>query len=169
MNRTWCGALLALAACGAPEAPTAAAPASAVNQSMTITTAEERGTLSGLEQYFAGQSTVKMLFGPNGPRDFGGAYVTFETGARTAWHSHPAGQTLVVTEGSGWVQAAGGPRLDLKPGDVVWTPPGVRHWHGATASTSMTHMALQGAVDGSTVDWFEQVSDEQYLAARKGE
>ena len=103
-----------------------------------------------------------MLFGPNGPRTFGGATVVFEPGARTSWHSHPAGQTLVVTDGSGWMQTDGGPRHEVKAGDVVWTPPGVRHWHGATTATAITHIALQGEVSGRTVDWFEPVTDAQY-------
>ncbi|MCB9546947.1 MAG: cupin domain-containing protein [Myxococcales bacterium] len=104
-----------------------------------------------------------MLFSPEGARTFGGATVAFEPGARTAWHVHPAGQTLVVTAGSGWLQAEGEPRRDLRPGDVVWTPPGVRHWHGATAATAMTHIALQGALDGAVVDWQAQVTDAEYL------
>ncbi|MCB9793637.1 MAG: cupin domain-containing protein [Alphaproteobacteria bacterium] len=106
-----------------------------------------------------------MLFSPEGARRFGGATVRFEPGARTAWHSHPAGQTLVVTEGSGWVQVEGEPRQDLRPGDVVWTPPGQRHWHGATDSAAMTHIALQGEVDGEVVDWQEPVPEARYLDA----
>lgn len=128
-----------------------------------VTTAAERGSFTGGEDWFTGTATVAMLFSPNGPRDFGGASVAFEPGARTAWHAHPAGQTLVVTEGHGWVQLEGEARRDIRTGDVVWTPPGVRHWHGATATTAMTHLALQGAVDGAVVDWQEHVTDAQYL------
>lgn len=122
----------------------------------------ERGEQPGGTEHFTGATKIAMLFVPNGSRDFSGAYVTFEPGARTAWHSHPAGQTLVVTEGSGWVQLEGQPRVEMKPGDVVWTPPNVRHWHGATETSSMTHIALQGAVEGSAVDWAEHVTDAQY-------
>ena len=128
-----------------------------------VTRATERESFVGSEQHFTGRATVRLLFAPGGPRAFGGASVTFEPCARTAWHSHPAGQTLVVTDGSGWAQLAGGPRLDLEPGDVMWTPPGVLHWHGARESTSMTHLALQGAVDGNVVEWGELVTDQEYL------
>ena len=106
-----------------------------------------------------------MLFAPNGPRTFSGALVSFEPGARTRWHSHPAGQTLIITAGVGWVQLEGEERLEAKSGDVVWTPPGIRHWHGAQPSTTMSHIALQGAVDSRAVDWFEPVSRESYEQA----
>ncbi len=88
--------------------------------------------------------------------------MTFEPGARTAWHTHPLGQTLIVTAGCGWVQHEGGPVEEIRPGDVVWFSPGEKHWHGATATTGMTHTALQEALDGKVVDWMEKVSDEQY-------
>ena len=91
-----------------------------------------------------------------------GASVTFEPGARTAWHTHPLGQTLIVTAGCGWVQRGGGPVEEIRPGDVVWFPPGEKHWHGATPTTAMTHIAIQETLDGKVVDWMEQVSDEQY-------
>jgi quercetin dioxygenase-like cupin family protein len=93
-----------------------------------------------------------------------GASVTFEPGARTAWHTHPLGQTLIVTFGLGWVQRWGGPIEEVRPGDVVWFSPGEKHWHGATATTAMTHIAIQEALNGSPVEWMEQVSDEQYRA-----
>jgi len=93
-----------------------------------------------------------------------GARVTFEPGARTAWHTHPLGQTLIVTGGAGWVQQWGGPIQDIRPGDVVRIPPGQKHWHGATATTGMTHIAIQEHLDGKTVDWMEMVSDVQYGA-----
>lgn len=127
-----------------------------------ISTAAERDTFDGDAQYFTGGARIAMLFAPHGPRDFSAASVAFEPGARTAWHSHPAGQTLVVTEGAGWVQTEGGERRRIEPGDVVWTPPGVRHWHGATRSTAMTHLALQSAVDGQVVDWQAHVDDATY-------
>jgi quercetin dioxygenase-like cupin family protein len=88
--------------------------------------------------------------------------VTFAPGARSAWHTHPAGQLLIVTSGTGWVQEEGGEKREIKPGDVIWTPPGVKHWHGATATTSMGHIAITSVVDGKNVDWAEKVSDEQY-------
>ena len=91
-----------------------------------------------------------------------GASVTFEPGARTAWHTHPLGQTLIVTSGCGWVQRWGGPVEEIRPGDVVWFPPGEKHWHGATATTAMAHIAIQERADGKTVDWMEHVTDEQY-------
>jgi quercetin dioxygenase-like cupin family protein len=90
------------------------------------------------------------------------AYVTFEPGARTAWHTQPLGQALIVTAGCGWVQQEGGPIEEVHPGDVVWFPPGVKHWHGAAPRTAMTHIAIQEALDGKAVDWLEHVSDEQY-------
>jgi quercetin dioxygenase-like cupin family protein len=105
---------------------------------------------------------VDPLFAATAPSRVAGAYVTFEPGSRSAWHTHPLGQTLVVTAGSGWVQQEGGRRQELRPGDVVWTPPGVKHWHGATAANGMTHMAIQESLDGRNVEWQEKVSDEQY-------
>ena len=92
--------------------------------------------------------------------------VTFEPGARTAWHTHPLGQTLIVTAGAGWVQVEGGPILDIHPGDVVWFAPGEKHWHGATSTTAMTHVAIQESLEGKVVDWLEHVTDEEYLKAR---
>jgi quercetin dioxygenase-like cupin family protein len=89
-------------------------------------------------------------------------HVTFAPGARTAWHTHPAGQILIVTYGTGWIQQWGAERREIKPGDVVWIPPGVKHWHGGTATNGMSHMAIQEMVDGRNVDWLEKVSDEQY-------
>jgi quercetin dioxygenase-like cupin family protein len=92
------------------------------------------------------------------------ATVTFEPGARTAWHTHPLGQTLIATSGGGWVQREGGAKEEIRPGDVVWVPAGEKHWHGAKATTAMTHVAIAEALEGKTVDWMEQVSDEQYRA-----
>src|SRR3989440_3939809 len=88
--------------------------------------------------------------------------VTFEPGARTAWHTHPLGQTLIVTSGCGWVQSEGGPKVEIRPGDVIWCPPNEKHWHGATTITAMTHIAIQESLDGKVVDWMEKVSEEQY-------
>jgi quercetin dioxygenase-like cupin family protein len=95
-----------------------------------------------------------------------GGQVTFEPGARTAWHTHPLGQTLIITAGFGWVQREGGPIEVVRPGDIVWFSPGLKHWHGATPTTAMTHIAIQEAVDGKAVDWMEKVSDEQYAKAK---
>ena len=103
------------------------------------------------------------------PARAGGAVVTFEPGARTAWHKHPLGQTLIVTSGCGWVQSEGSPKVEIRPGDVVWCPPGERHWHGATPTTAMTHIAIVEQLDGKSVEWMEKVSDEQYLAGAGAE
>jgi quercetin dioxygenase-like cupin family protein len=96
------------------------------------------------------------------PSRTSGSYVTFEPGARSAWHRHPLGQTLIVTAGLGWVQQEGREKHEIKPGDVIWIPPGVKHWHGATATNGMTHIAIQEEVGGKNVEWMEQVTDEQY-------
>jgi quercetin dioxygenase-like cupin family protein len=116
----------------------------------------------GPAEYFTGAVRVDPLFQAPDPARANGASVTFEPGARTAWHTHPLGQTLIVTFGLGWVQCEGEPVEEVRPGDVIWFPPGERHWHGATPTTAMTHIAIQEALHGSTVDWMEQVSDEQY-------
>ena len=108
--------------------------------------------------------SVKPLFDPNGVRTFGSAEVSFSPCARTAWHTHPGGQTLVVTTGDGWIQQWGGAKQAIHSGDVVWTPPGVKHWHGATETTAMTHIAIQASVDGTPVNWLEHVSDADYLS-----
>ena len=116
----------------------------------------------GPPDYFTGTVRIDPLAGPPEPARVVAASVTFEPGARTAWHTHPLGQTLIVTAGRGWAQRWGGPREEIHPGDVVWFPPGEKHWHGATTSTAMTHTAIQEKLDGKTVDWMEQVSDQQY-------
>lgn len=115
----------------------------------------------GPEDYFTGNVRVDFIFKPTEPARTVSASVTFEPSARTAWHVHPLGQTLIVTAGSGLVQRWGGPIEEIRPGDVVWIPPGTKHWHGATATTAMTHIAIQEHMDGKTADWLEQVSDEQ--------
>ena len=117
---------------------------------------------AGPADWFSGSVRVQPLFQASAPGRVVGASVTFEPGARTAWHTHPLGQTLVVTAGVGWVQRWGGPREEIRPGDVVWFPPGEKHWHGATAGTALTHLAIQEQLDGKAVDWLEKVSDEQY-------
>jgi len=116
----------------------------------------------GSAEYFTGAVRIDPLLSPPDPARVAGALVTFEPGARTAWHTHPLGQTLIITMGCGWVQVEGGPKEEVLPGDVVWFPPGVRHWHGATATQGMTHIAISEALDGKTVDWMEKVTDQQY-------
>ena len=116
----------------------------------------------GPAEYFTGTVRVDPLFQGAEPARVVGASVTFEPGARTAWHTHPLGQTLVVTAGCGWAQKSGGAREEIRPGDVVWIPPGEKHWHGATETTGMTHLAIQEKLDGKTVEWMEKVSEEEY-------
>ena len=116
----------------------------------------------GPEEYFTGTVRIDPLFTAPDPARAVGASVTFEPGARTAWHTHPLGQTLLVTAGSGLAQRWGGPIEQIRPGDVVWFPPGEKHWHGATATTAMTHFAVQEQLDGKAVDWMEKVTDDQY-------
>jgi quercetin dioxygenase-like cupin family protein len=115
----------------------------------------------GPSEWFTGTVRIDPLFQAPAPAHVRCASVTFEAGARTAWHTHPLGQTLIVTAGCGWVQRDGGPVDEIHPGDVVWFTPGEKHWHGATATTAMTHIAIQEQLDGKTVDWMEKVSDEQ--------
>lgn len=129
---------------------------------MVITRAGSQASSQGPAQYFTGSVRVDPLFGAHPPAATTGAYVNFAPGARSAWHTHPAGQVLVVTAGTGRVQQWGGPVQEIRVGDVIWTPPGVKHWHGAAASTGMTHMAIQNVVKGKNVEWLEKVSDEQY-------
>jgi quercetin dioxygenase-like cupin family protein len=116
----------------------------------------------GPAEYFTGAVRVDSLFNAPAPARVVGASVTFEPGARTAWHSHPLGQNLFVTAGCGWAQRWGGPVEEIRPGDVIWFSPGEKHWHGATPTTGMTHIAIQEHLDGKTADWMEQVTDEQY-------
>jgi quercetin dioxygenase-like cupin family protein len=129
---------------------------------MDITRNGKRPASQGPVDFFTGRVRVDSLFSAQEPARTNGASVTFEPGARSAWHSHPLGQTLIVTAGSGWVQAWGQPVQDIGPGDVIWTPPGEKHWHGAKAMTSLTHIAIQEALNGKVVDWMEKVGDDQY-------
>jgi quercetin dioxygenase-like cupin family protein len=117
----------------------------------------------GPAAWFTGEVRIDPLFDPNNARRAAAALVTFEPGARTAWHTHPLGQTLIVVSGCGWVQREGGPREEVHPGDIVWFEPNEKHWHGATATTAMSHIAIQENLNGETVTWLEKVSDEQYL------
>jgi 4-carboxymuconolactone decarboxylase len=115
----------------------------------------------GPAEYFTGTVRIASRFQRTDPAQVGGAIVSFEPGARTAWHTHPLGQTLIVTAGQGWVQREGGPVEVIRPGDIVWILPGERHWHGATATTAMTHVAVAESLDGRSVDWLEHVTDAQ--------
>jgi quercetin dioxygenase-like cupin family protein len=129
---------------------------------MDIKRSGSRPSGKGPAEWFTGTVRIDPLFSSPEPARAAGNLVTFEPGARTAWHTHPLGQTLIVTVGCGWVQREGGPIEEIRPGDVVWFEPGERHWHGATATTAMSHIAIQEALNGSPVTWMEKVSDEQY-------
>ena len=117
----------------------------------------------GPESYFTGTVRMDMEFNTEPPARVGGVTVTFEPGARTAWHTHPLGQTVIVTSGLGWARLEGEEKQEIRPGDIVWFPPGVRHWHGATDTTAMTHIAIAESINGSRVDWAEHVPDNDYL------
>jgi quercetin dioxygenase-like cupin family protein len=131
-------------------------------QPMEIKRNGSRPPGKGPSDYFTGTVRVEPLFQAPAPARVAGASVTFEPGARTAWHTHPLGQTLIVTAGLGWAQRDGGSIEEIRPGDVVWFAPGEKHWHGATPTTAMTHIAVQEGLNGKVVDWMEHVSDEQY-------
>ncbi|WP_338326023.1 (R)-mandelonitrile lyase [Sphingomonas oligophenolica] len=131
---------------------------------MEITRNGSRPSSQGPADWFTGTVRIDPLLATEPPARVAGAVVTFEPGARTAWHTHPLGQSLVVTAGLGWVQRDGGTIEEIRPGDVVWIAPGEKHWHGATATTAMTHIAIHEALDGNAVDWMEQVSEADYLA-----
>jgi quercetin dioxygenase-like cupin family protein len=131
---------------------------------MEIKKAGTQSSGRGPADYFTGTVRLDPLFQPSGAARAFGASVTFEPGARTAWHTHPIGQTLIVTAGCGWTQQWGGPIESIRPGDVVWIPGGEKHWHGATPTTAMTHIAIQEQLDGQMVTWLEKVTDEQYGA-----
>lgn len=129
---------------------------------MEITRVGTQPSGKGPADWFTGTVRIDPLFSPNEARRGAAASVTFEPGARTAWHTHPLGQTLIVTAGCGWVQREGGPVEEIHPGDIVWFAPGEKHWHGATATTAMMHTAIQETLNGKAVDWLEHVSDQQY-------
>ena len=130
---------------------------------MEIKRSGSQPSAKGPADYFTGTVRIDAPFAGEDPARVGGATVTFEPGARTAWHTHPLGQTLIVTTGLGWVQREGGPVEEIRPGDIVWFAPGEKHWHGATSTTAMTHIAIAEKLNGSPVDWMEKVTDEQYL------
>lgn len=121
----------------------------------------------GPEDWFTGAVRIDSLFNPNESRRAAAASVTFEPGARTAWHTHPLGQTLIIISGCGWVQKEGGPVEEVFPGDIVWFEANEKHWHGATATNGMTHIAIQESLNGKVVEWMEQVSDAQYTSGKK--
>ncbi|QRE77072.1 (R)-mandelonitrile lyase [Methylobacterium aquaticum] len=131
---------------------------------MEIHRSGSRPSQTGSAEYFTGRVRIDPLLSPPDPARVAGAHVTFEPGARTAWHTHPLGQTLIVTSGLGWAQREGGPIEEIRPGDVVWFPPGERHWHGATVTTGMSHIAIQEKQDGSAVTWLDPVTDAEYGA-----
>lgn len=151
---------LLLAAGGAFAANAASSGMDAGNQ--TLARKESRPSFTGPEQTFTGKVEVEMLFSPVGDLPASGAYVSFDAGARSAWHTHPAGQTLIVTAGHGRTQEWGGPVVEIRPGDVIRCPAGVKHWHGAAPDSPMTHLAITGDVNGKNVEWMEKVSDSQY-------
>ena len=129
---------------------------------MEITKNKDLESVNPPEEYFTGSVRLDPLFSQKENITRAAAQVTFEPGARTAWHTHPAGQTLLITSGLGWVQREGGPIEEVGPGDVVWFPPGEKHWHGASPNKAMSHTAIQEEKDGKVVDWLEKVTDEEY-------
>ena len=151
--------VLTLLAAALPAAASAATP-----PVMEITRLADMKAVVGPPQWFTGKVTITGQFQRPAPSRLGGAIVRFEPGARTAWHRHPLGQTLIITEGTGWTQLEGGPILQFSAGDILWCPPGQKHWHGATPTVAMSHIAIQEAHNGSPVTWLEHVSDAQYLA-----
>ncbi len=145
---------------GGPPAPVA--PEVQSSQTVEIIRSGSQPSAKGPAEHFTGSARIDPLFRDNLPSHTSGSRVTFEPGARTAWHNHPRGQTLIVTAGTGWIQQWGRQVEELRQGDVVWIPPGVKHWHGATTSASMTHIAIQESLHGKTVEWMEKVSDQEY-------
>lgn len=129
---------------------------------MQIIRAGARPSAKGQAEYFTGAVRLDPMFLAGDPARISGAHVTFEPAARTAWHTHPLGQTLIVTSGLGWTQSEGGPIEEIRPGDVISFPPNLRHWHGATPTTAMTHISITEYQNGKNVEWLEKVSDEQY-------
>ena len=129
---------------------------------MQITRIGSKPSAKGPEEWFTGSVRIDSLFDPNEARRSASATVTFEPGARTAWHTHPLGQTLIITTGIGWVQKKGEERIVVHPGDIVWFEPNEKHWHGATATNGMSHIAIQENLNGKVVEWMEKVTDEEY-------
>ncbi|NIK09994.1 quercetin dioxygenase-like cupin family protein [Xanthomonas arboricola] len=142
----------------------AVTPAGEERHAIRVSKAGGAASAAGPADYFTGTVRIDAPFQADAPARVGGATVTFEPGARTAWHTHPLGQTLIVTAGAGRVQEWGKPAQQIRPGDIVWIPPDVKHWHGANATVAMSHIAIAEAQDGSPVTWLEQVSEAQYAA-----
>ena len=160
MNKT----LLGVAVCAAIPFANAADGAKESSAAQQISRSGTQASVTGPADYFTGRVRVDPLFPASSEINASGAYVTFEPGARSAWHTHPAGQRLVVVSGVGLIQEWGKPVQEIRPGDVVVCPPGVKHWHGAAPTTAMTHLAVTGAVHGKSVEWLEKVTDDQYNA-----
>ena len=139
------------------------------SQKISITRSGSQASSNGPTEYFTGGVCIDPLFNLNDPLCVSGAKVAFEPGARSAWHTHPYGQILIITAGTGWIQQRGAPKEEMREGDVVRIPPGVKHWHGAASSSAMTHIAIQEALDDKVVEWMEKVSDKQYVAESKTE
>jgi len=149
-------------ACITTRGGTAVAQKPSASTQITITPAAAQNVITGAPDRFTGSVRVRSLFDPKDQARSSGGQVTFQPGARSAWHTHPLGQVLIVTDGVGWIQQWGGPIQMMRKGDVVWIPAGVKHWHGATPTTSMTHIAFQESLNGAAVNWLEQVTDDQY-------
>jgi quercetin dioxygenase-like cupin family protein len=160
MKRTPCAVL----ACTALFSGMVAAQPAASSPPQEITRAGAQASTEGPAEFFSGRARIDPVWPVTATINASGGLVTFEPGSRSAWHTHPAGQRLVVTSGVGLTQEWGKPVQVIRPGDVVWCPPGVKHWHGAGAKTAMTHLAVTGTVNGQNVTWMEKVSDEQYTA-----
>lgn len=143
-------------------ATTPKAPPVDPNAKMEVSASNTREPVAGPVEVFTGEVTVTPLFVPSELRHAGAGHVTFAPGARSAWHRHPKGQTLIITRGTGWVQQKGEEKIEVHEGDVVWTPPEVIHWHGATATEAMSHIATQEPVEGVAVEWLEKVTDDEY-------
>ncbi|MNH07521.1 Cupin domain protein [compost metagenome] len=135
-------------------------------KTMSVVRNGEQAAIMGAPGNFVGNARIDPLFPVRAPSKVSAGAVTFQPGARSVWHTHPLGQTLVVTAGMGWIQQENGEKIVIKPGDVIWTPPGVKHWHGATATTGMSHIAIQESLDGKNVEWLEPVTEAQYEASR---
>ena len=155
---------LCAAALNATLALAAEPQASTSTAAQQITRAGEQPSAAGPAEFFTGRVRVDPVWPADGNINASGGMVTFEPGARSAWHTHPLGQTLIVTAGCGWTQCEGEPIVEIRAGDVIWCPPGHKHWHGASPTTAMTHIAIQEALDGKNVEWMEHVTDEQYFA-----
>jgi quercetin dioxygenase-like cupin family protein len=145
---------------------TAMSQISPISTQISITPVNKQSVTAGSHEWFTGDVQIRALFAPERQSRTSGGQVTFQPGARSAWHTHPFGQILIITDGTGWVQEWGGPVREMHKGDVIWIPAGVKHWHGATPTTAVTHLAIQETENGSAVTWMEQVTDEQYRQSK---